>query len=204
MSGVNPIWIEICITGEAYYDIDIMTVKQQHNLTSKMLKLFGFIGALGIAITMAACGNQNNVASESEANSETNTVENVKPEAAQVADVKPLAQELQGKPVLVDIYATWCSGCRKIKPALDTLKQQYADSVNFVVLDVTDKGTIQASETKAKQLGLESFFAANKSKTATVGIINPNSGEVVKLFQKNPNKDDYAAVIDSTIAQINQ
>ena len=181
-----------------------MTVKQQHNLNSKMLKLFGFMGALAITITMAACGNQNNIASESEANSDTNAVENVKPKAVQVADVKPLAQELQGKPVLVDIYATWCSGCRKIKPALEAIKQQYADSANFVVLDVTDKGTTQASEDKAKELGLESFFAANKSKTATVGIINPNTGEVVKLFQKNPNKDDYAEVLDSTLAKINQ
>ncbi len=179
-----------------------MTVKQQHNLTAKMLKLLGLVGVLGIAITTVACGNQNNVASEGEANSQKNTVENVKPEAIQVADVKPLAQELQGKPVLVDIYATWCSGCRKIKPALEALKQQYADSVNFVVLDVTDKGTIQASEAKAEKLGLTSFFAENKSQTATVGIINPNTGEVLKLFQKNPNKDDYGTVLDSAIASL--
>ena len=186
-----------------------MTVNQQHNLIPKMLKLLGLVSALGIAITTVACGNQNNVASEGEANSQTNTVgtdtvESVTPEAAQVADVKPLAQELQGKPVLVDIYATWCSGCKKIKPALETLKQEYADSVNFVVLDVTDKGTIQDSEAKAEKLGLGSFFADNKAKTATVGIINPNTGEVLKLFQKNPNKDDYAQILDSAIAQINK
>ncbi|MDJ0694238.1 thioredoxin domain-containing protein [Mastigocoleus sp. MO_188.B34] len=177
-----------------------MTVKQQHNLTAKMLKLLGLVGALGIAITTVACGSENNVASEGEANSQTNAVENVKPEAVQVADVKPLAQELQGKPVLVDIYATWCSGCRKIKPALDGLKQQYGDSVNFVVLDVTDKGTTETAEAKAQKLGLESFFEANKAKTATVGILNPDTGEVLKLFQKNPNKADYAEVLDSAIA----
>ena len=179
-----------------------MTVNQQHNSIPKMLKLLGLVGALGIAITTVACGDQNNVASEGEANSQTNTAENVTPEVDQVADVNSLAQELQGKPVLVDIYATWCSGCKKIKPALETLKQEYADSVNFVVLDVTDKGTIQASEAKAEKLGLGNFFAENKAKTATVGIINPNTGEVLKLFQKNPNKDDYATVLDSAIAQI--
>ncbi|WP_088242975.1 TlpA family protein disulfide reductase, partial [Calothrix rhizosoleniae] len=115
-----------------------------------------------------------------------------------------LAQELQGKPVLVDIFATWCSGCRKIKPTLEALKKDYADTANFVVLDVTDKGTTQAAEAKAKKLGLENFFATHKSKTATVGILDPATGKVFKLFRKNSNKEDYVEVLNTAIDQINQ
>jgi thiol-disulfide isomerase/thioredoxin len=33
-----------------------------------------------------------------------------------------LAPQLQGKPVVVDIYATWCSGCKNIAPTLSDLK----------------------------------------------------------------------------------
>uniref|UniRef100_UPI0035932352 TlpA family protein disulfide reductase n=1 Tax=Chamaesiphon sp. TaxID=2814140 RepID=UPI0035932352 len=38
----------------------------------------------------------------------------------------PLAQQLQGKPVVVDIYASWCPACKNIAPTVSQLKQQYA------------------------------------------------------------------------------
>ena len=113
-----------------------------------------------------------------------------------------LAQELQGKPVLVDIHADWCPGCKSIKPTLSTLKQQYSGKVNFVVFDVTDRQTSQIAQAKAKQLGLSEFFSENKSKTATVAIINPSTGKVLKTFQANPNLADYKAVLNPAIASI--
>ena len=42
-----------------------------------------------------------------------------------------LARQLQGKPVVVDIYASWCPACRNIAPVLSQLKQQYKNKVNF-------------------------------------------------------------------------
>jgi thiol-disulfide isomerase/thioredoxin len=111
-----------------------------------------------------------------------------------------LAKELQGKPVLVDVYASWCGGCQAIKPTLSTLQKQYAGKVNFVVFDVTNKATTMASQEKAQRLGLGAFLAENKSKTATVAIINPANGQVLKLYQANPSLQDYTAVIDAAIA----
>jgi thiol-disulfide isomerase/thioredoxin len=111
-----------------------------------------------------------------------------------------LAKELQGKPVLVDVYASWCGGCQAIKPTLSTLQKQYAGKVNFVVFDVTNKATTMASQAKAQRLGLGAFLAENKSKTATVAIINPANGQVLKLYQANPSLQDYTAVIDAAIA----
>jgi len=101
----------------------------------------------------------------------------------------------------VDIYATWCPGCKNIAPTLSSLKEKYKDTANFVVFDVTNKKTSEAAEKKAKELGLYKFFQANKSQTATVAIINPANGKVITQFRKNPNQEDYTKVLDAEIGK---
>jgi thiol-disulfide isomerase/thioredoxin len=122
------------------------------------------------------------------------------PKSSMSTTNKPLAKELQGKPVLVDVYASWCGGCQAIKPTLSSLKKQYSGKVNFVVFDVSNKATTKAAEMKAQRLGLASFLADNKSKTATVAIIDPATGKILKLYQGNPEIKDYSAVLDPAIA----
>ncbi|NMG20166.1 thioredoxin family protein [Brasilonema bromeliae] len=41
-----------------------------------------------------------------------------------------------GKPSFVEFYADWCTVCQKMVPDVAQLKQQYADKVNFVMLNV--------------------------------------------------------------------
>lgn len=115
---------------------------------------------------------------------------------------KPLAKKLQGKPVVVDIYASWCSKCKNIAPTLSRLKQQYQGKAHFVVFDVTDRATTQMAEMKAKELGLSEFLAANKSQTSLVAIIDPANGRVLRQFRNNPNQGDYTAVLNNAIAQM--
>ncbi|MBW4551397.1 MAG: redoxin family protein [Aphanocapsa sp. GSE-SYN-MK-11-07L] len=159
---------------------------------NRLFKTFLLLGAasLGAAIGLA-------------------TLVNVKPElsAAQPVRIagamaKPLAQKLQGKPVVVDIYASWCPGCKNIAPTLSNLKQQYQGKANFVVFDVSDRETTQMAEAKAKQLGLSDFLMANKTQTSMVAIIDPATGKVLKQFRNNPNQEDYVAVLNRAIAQI--
>jgi len=164
---------------------------------TKTIKALTLAATASIVTTLAACsspGTDNNNAS----------VNDVKTEEVATASSanQALAQQLQGKPVVVDIYADWCAGCKKIKPTLEALKKEYGSTANFVVFDVTDKTTTEASAAKAKELGLEDVFAKYKAKTATVAVMNPGTGEVVKLFQKNQNKGDYVAALDTTTQQI--
>jgi thiol-disulfide isomerase/thioredoxin len=112
----------------------------------------------------------------------------------------PLSPELQGKPVVVDVFATWCTGCKNIKPTLSELKQEYADKAHFVVLDVTDKGTLKETETSAEKLGLSQFLETTKSKTSTVAIVDPATGKILAMFKNNPNKADYTKVLDAALA----
>ncbi|MFH7030846.1 MAG: TlpA family protein disulfide reductase [Heteroscytonema crispum UTEX LB 1556] len=154
------------------------------------LALGGFATTLGVAATVTSNLPDNNSAN-----------------AAQVRIAQagtPLAQELQGKPVFVEVYASWCPGCRNISKTVKMLEKQYGKTANFVVLDVTDKNTTKAAEMKANKLGLSDFFMANKSATSTVAIIDPATGMVIKQFRNNPNKTDYMTVLDSAIAQIHK
>ena len=41
-----------------------------------------------------------------------------------------------GKPTLIEFYADWCTVCQAMAPDIAGLKQQYADKLNFVMLNV--------------------------------------------------------------------
>ncbi len=84
-----------------------------------------------------------------------------------------------------------------------SLQQQYGNSVNFVVFDVSDRASTQTSEVKAQQLELSDFFNAHKSQTATVALIDPNNGMTLEQFRKNLNQQDYVNAIDMAIALTN-
>lgn len=44
----------------------------------------------------------------------------------------------QGKPMVVDFWATWCGPCKKIGPNIEELAEQYADSVIIGKVDVDE------------------------------------------------------------------
>jgi thiol-disulfide isomerase/thioredoxin len=113
----------------------------------------------------------------------------------------PLSKSLQGKPVVIDVYASWCPACKNIALTLSQLKQQYAGKVHFVVLDVSDKASTAKSEAKAKELGLSKFFEANKTQTGSLTIVDPKTGKILAQERNNPDKKVYSKVLDKAIAK---
>jgi thiol-disulfide isomerase/thioredoxin len=120
---------------------------------------------------------------------------------AQTTNSQKLANSLQGKPVLIDIYATWCGRCKTIAPTLSQIKDKYKDKVHFLVFDVSDRRTLAEAEVQARKLGLNSYFAKNRTYTSLVSILDPRTGEVVDEFQGNPNLQEYVVAIDKAIAR---
>lgn len=56
---------------------------------------------------------------------------------AQAEEATPLEVALSnGKPTLMEFYANWCTSCQAMAKDLGELKQQYANSMNFVMLNV--------------------------------------------------------------------
>ena len=113
----------------------------------------------------------------------------------------PLAQKLQGKPVVVDVYASWCSACKNIAPTVAELKKEYDGKVEFVVLDVSDKTTTAAAEATAQELGLSKFLAENKTQTGSLTIVDPATGKILAQHRNNADKMAYTKVLDAALTK---
>jgi thiol-disulfide isomerase/thioredoxin len=112
-----------------------------------------------------------------------------------------LAKELQGKPLVVDIYASWCPACKNVAPTVEKLKKEYAGKANFVVLDVSDKAATAKSTAKAKELGLEKFLAKNITQTGLIAVIDPATGNVLTEERDEPAIATYKKPLDAFIAK---
>jgi thiol-disulfide isomerase/thioredoxin len=137
-----------------------------------------------------------------QANSSITAEVNVSQQQLIARSENALARQLQGKPVVVDIYASWCPACRNIAPTLSQLKQKYKNKVNFVVLDVRDRDSVADSNRMARKLGLTQFFNTHKAQTSTVAIIDPSTGKVIKQFRNNADIAEYTAILDRAITDI--
>lgn len=113
----------------------------------------------------------------------------------------PLAQQLQGKPLVVDIYASWCPACKNIAPTVSQIKREYGNKITFVTLDVSSKISSAKAQAKAEQLGLGKFFAANKTQTGSLTIVDPDTGNILAQHRNNSDKTAYSTVLDSAIAK---
>jgi thiol-disulfide isomerase/thioredoxin len=110
--------------------------------------------------------------------------------------VTQTVQKAQDKKVLlIQIYASWCPGCKNIQPTLDQLTKENND-FELVQLDVSTPSKAKVSAKKADELKIIDFYNANKSKTATVGVFVPTSLEIVSVFQNNSVIEDYIQAIN--------
>jgi thiol-disulfide isomerase/thioredoxin len=97
-----------------------------HRLSNLLLKLC--LSSLVFSISLVAIASVKTSATASASSkievAQANPCASANPCAAKLGSVGgALASELQGKPVVVDIYASWCAACKNIAPTLSQLKQ---------------------------------------------------------------------------------
>ncbi len=102
---------------------------------------------------------------------------------ARAGDPQVSSQEDASSPLVVKIHADWCGTCTRIEEPLEALRQKQGDQARYVVLDVTDREAVSASQAEADRLGIRAFFDKYKGKTGTVGVLNGATRETVSVLK---------------------
>jgi thiol-disulfide isomerase/thioredoxin len=103
--------------------------------------------------------------------------------AAFAGEIKPYSKAefdrltAQGKPVLIDVYATWCPTCRAQKPTIDSLmaKPEYKDVTTLVVDYDNDTATLKAYHVRMQSTLI--VFKGKQEQGRSVGDTDPASIE---------------------------
>lgn len=62
--------------------------------------------------------------------------------ALEITDATFAQLQEQGKPMVVDFWATWCGPCRMVGPYIEQLAEEYGDRVLVGKVDVDDNNDL--------------------------------------------------------------
>ena len=83
-----------------------------------------------------------------------------------------------GKVVLVDFWAPWCSYCRRIAPAYDKVAQQFGDEVIVSKINIDDAPMLAHKE----QIEVIPTLVLYKDGKSIGSIVAPESKAVIEGF----------------------
>ena len=88
----------------------------------------------------------------------------------------------QGKPVLVDFFATWCGPCKTQAPILDEVKQRLGDQVSIIKIDV-DQNQQVAAQYQVRSVPTLIIFKNGQIKWRQAGVFAAD--ELENLLKTN-------------------
>ncbi|MBQ9712998.1 MAG: thioredoxin [Bacteroidales bacterium] len=75
------------------------------------------------------------------------------------------------KPVLVDVWATWCGPCRVLSPIVDEIAEEMADKVDVVKCNVDDADEI-AVDCGIRNIPTLLYYKNGELADRTVGVVS--------------------------------
>lgn len=83
--------------------------------------------------------------------------------------------EFQGKPVILNFWATWCGFCKREMPLLQSAYDTYADQLHIVMMDCADgrQEKVEAAAAYLQQQGytFPAYYDTSMSGTRAYGIM---------------------------------
>jgi thiol-disulfide isomerase/thioredoxin len=86
-----------------------------------------------------------------------------------------------GKPVVLEFWATWCPLCKKMEPTIEDARQRYGDRVTFVSVGVTANQTADRQREYADKQHLSGKFVFDADGAAVRAFSVPHTSYIVVI-----------------------
>jgi len=140
------------------------------------LSSVAFVAILSIALTTWSCNQKTDLELKQEGDKSVSILEN-----ATVNEIQTHLATFKGKkPVLVNIWATWCLPCVEEFPYIMDLKQQYGEAFElvFVSADFEEARAEATDFLKEQGVDFTTFFKQGKDNDFIAGISEKWSGAI--------------------------
>ena len=84
----------------------------------------------------------------------------------------------EGKTILVDYWAPWCSYCRRIGPAYDKVAEQFGENLNIVKINIDDEPELATRE----RIEVIPTLVLYQKGEAVASIVAPESKARIESF----------------------
>jgi thiol-disulfide isomerase/thioredoxin len=116
--------------------------------------------------------------------------------------------EKRGKPVFINLFATWCGPCVEETPEIERLYKDFGDKVEFVVIDIGEnEATAKAyadsnaySVPFAYSLDGQPFPKSQIDFIPQTYVLDAN-GAIVKYFPGASDYDNFRAAVEKALGQ---
>ena len=92
-----------------------------------------------------------------------------------------LADYYNGKPVVLEFWATWCPLCKKMEPAIEAARQRHGGDVVFVSIGVTANQTAERQREYADRQHLSGKFVFDVDGAAIKAFSVPHTSYIVVI-----------------------
>ncbi|MEG1930594.1 MAG: TlpA disulfide reductase family protein [Anaerovorax sp.] len=119
--------------------------------------------------------------------------------------------DFYGKPIIVNLWATWCPYCREEMPMLEEKYKQYGEDIVFLMIDIADgkQETVEIAKAYIEDNGftfpvyfdtdLEAIYAYNPSGTLPFTFFIDKSGTLSSYQPGKLSKEALDRTIESLL-----